>query len=185
MNDTELDRLLDTWKAPAPPRTLRAGLKDRFPRTGRSRVWHPLRWALVVAVASATLAVGTGQRSGNPIGWVFQRLHGWYEAFMFGVEAQQASTIAVRIKQSNPLVYVDGQMVAPPWRKGGGSLWVEVPGDGVYGIVLIPTDLPGFVEAGRLHGNVLEFQAGGKQVRIVCNQAVVDSDRPVYVRREP
>jgi hypothetical protein len=32
---------------------------------------------------------------------------------------------------------------------------------------------------------VIEFQAGGKQVRIECNQAIVDSDRPVFTMRRP
>jgi hypothetical protein len=43
----------------------------------------------------------------------------------------------------------------------------------------------GWVEAGRIHGNVIEFQAGSKQVRIECDRPIVDSDRPVFVMRRP
>ena len=61
---------------------------------------------------------------------------------------------------------------------------VQVPGEGEYLISLFD-GVKGFVEAGRVHGNVLEFQAGAKQVRIVCNRAIVDSDLPIFVRRQP
>ena len=39
--------------------------------------------------------------------------------------------------------------------------------------------LTGWVEAGRIHRNVIEFQAGSKQVRIECDKPIVDSDRGV------
>jgi len=57
-----------------------------------------------------------------------------------------------------------------------------VPGEGVYSIISIP-GLTGWVEAGHIHGNVIEFQAGGKQVRIECNRLLVDSDPPVFTKR--
>jgi hypothetical protein len=34
-----------------------------------------------------------------------------------------------------------------------------------------------------MHGNVIEFQARGKQVHIECNQPIVDGDRPVFAMR--
>ena len=60
MNDTELDRLLDTWEAPAPLPSLREGVRGRFPRA-EPRRFRPLGWMLAIVVASAALAIGTGQ----------------------------------------------------------------------------------------------------------------------------
>jgi hypothetical protein len=69
---------------------------------------------------------------------------------------------------------------------------VQVPGEGVYSIISYPMrshradgGLTGWVEAGRIHGNVIEFQAGGAQVRIECDKPIVDSDRPVFALRRP
>ncbi len=60
MTDTELDELLDTWQAPVPPRSLRAGLDASFPARKPRRVFGgPLRWAIVVgAIGAAFLALG-------------------------------------------------------------------------------------------------------------------------------
>ena len=60
---------------------------------------------------------------------------------------------------------------------------VQVPGEGVYWITFFRRRLTGWVEAGRIHGSVIEFQADGKQVRIECSRPIVDSDRPVFVMR--
>jgi hypothetical protein len=62
---------------------------------------------------------------------------------------------------------------------------VQVPGEGVYSITSYPRGLTGWVAAGHIHGSVIEFQAGGKQVRIECNRPIVDSDRPVFARHRP
>jgi len=60
-----------------------------------------------------------------------------------------------------------------------------VPGDGVYSIIFYPAGLTGWVEAGRIRRDVIEFQAGGKQVRIECNRPIVDSEHPVFAMRRP
>jgi len=59
MNDTELDDMLNTWKAPEAPASMRAGLQSRFPAK------RPLRllglrppWILAFAAAAGALAVG-------------------------------------------------------------------------------------------------------------------------------
>lgn len=53
MNDTDLDELLDTWTAPAPPPLLRNRVRrefqDRNPRPNRKR------WVVVTLVAAAVL----------------------------------------------------------------------------------------------------------------------------------
>jgi hypothetical protein len=59
MNDTELDELLDTWKAPDVPASLRAGLRLRFPAgNARTAIGVPSRWLAAFALAAGTLALG-------------------------------------------------------------------------------------------------------------------------------
>ncbi len=192
MNETELDRLLDTWEAPAPPLSLREGLRARFPRVERRRFARPLGW-VVVAVASVTLAIGLGQSGENPRDFQLARvLNQLYGNFLQGLEAWQATSIVTRIRQSEPEVYVDGQLVAPLAYGVGATINVRVPGDGVYFITSyrMPSrqadgGLTGWVEAGHIHRNVIEFRAGNKQVRIECNKPIVDSDRPIFALRRP
>ena len=87
---------------------------------------------------------------------------------------------------------MDGLLVAPLEYGPAASMNVQVPEDGVYVITSYPMPshrvdggLTGWVEAGHIHGNVIEFQAGSKQVRVECNKPIVDSDRPVFVLRRP
>lgn len=193
MNETELDRLLDTWTAPAPPSSLREGLRARFPRAERRRFARPLGWVLAVTVASITLSIGMGQSGDNLRGFrLIRMLNQLYENFQNGLEAWQSTSIVTQIRQSDPKVYVDGLLVAPLAYGPAASLNVQVPEDGVYVITSYPMPshqadgaLTGWAEAGRMHGNVIEFQAGSKQVRIECNKPIVDSDRPVFVLRRP
>jgi len=140
---------------------------------------------LVIAAATATLAIGMEQNGENS--WDFRLLrvlNRLYEGFMQGLEARQAASIKARIRQSEPKVYVDGQLVAPLEYGPAGRMDVQVPGEGAYSIISYP-GLAGWVEAGHFHGNAIEFQAGSKQVRIECNKPIVDSDRPVFARRRP
>jgi len=197
MNDTELDRLLDTWEAPAPPPSLREGVRGRFPRAEPRRSARPLGWALVFVVvfvvASAALAIGMEQSDTNP--WDFQLvgvLNRFYQNVMVAFEAHRATYIRDQIRQSQPKVYVDGQLVAPLQYGPAARMDIKVPGEGVYSIVSYPMHshqadggLTGWVEAGRIHGNVIEFQAGSKQVRIECDKPIVDTDRPVFALRRP
>jgi hypothetical protein len=189
MNDIELDRLLDTWSAPAPPPSLREGLRARFPRVEHRRFAYPLRWALAIGVISATLVIGMERSRESQLGYqVVRVVNRLYENFMEGLEAWRATLLVAQIRQSEPKVYVDGQLVAPLEYGHAASMNVNVPGEGLYSIITYPMPghradggLTGWVEAGNVRGNVIEFQAGGKQVRIECNQPIVDSDRPVFV----
>lgn len=193
MNDTELDQLLDTWETPAPSSSLRQGLRARFPRPERPRFARPLGWVLVTAVASVTLAIGLGQSGENP--WDFRIVrfvNHLYQDSLEGLEAWQAPGRVARIRQSEPKVYVDGQLVAPLKYGPAATMDVQVPGDGVYAITSYPMPryradggLTGWVDAGHIHGNVIEFQAGSKLVRIECNKPIVIFDRPVFARRLP
>lgn len=59
MNDTELDDMLNTWKAPAAPASMRAKLQSRFPAKPPLRFLgvRP-RWILAFAAATGALALG-------------------------------------------------------------------------------------------------------------------------------
>lgn len=193
MNETELDQLLDSWAAPAPPLSLREGLRERFPRVERRRFFRPLGWALAVVVALVTLSIGMGQSSEG--GWdsrLVNILNQLYEHFLDGIKAWQSIGIVRQVRESDPKVYVDGLVAAPLEYGPGASMKVQVPGDGEYVIMTYPMPshqadgVPtGWVEAGHIHANVIEFQAGSKQVRIECNKPIVDSDRPVFALRRP
>jgi len=182
MNDKELDQLLDCWEAPPSPRSLRDGLRARFPRAERRRIAHPLRWLLVAGAASVALAVGMEQTGASP--WDFrigQTFQGWYEAFKSGVEFHHAAYIVGMIRNSDPKVYIDGKLAGSVEFKHATRMDVDVPGEGVFSVMLV-RGLDGFTEDGTIHGNMIEFQAGSKQVRIECNSPVVHSERPVSVR---
>jgi hypothetical protein len=181
MNDNELDRLLDTWEAPSPPATMREGLRARFPRPERRRFAHWRKWVLLTAAASATLTITLGQSGANP--WTFQ-LTRFFEGITQSLEAWRAREIVSRVRQSDPKVYVDGQLASPPNFGPAARINIHVPGDGVYSIISMP-GLAGWAAAGQIHGSVVEFKAGNKQVRIECNKPIVRSDLPIFVRRQP
>ena len=184
MNDAELDQLLAAWEAPAAPPSLRNGLKARFPRAERRSFVHPLRWVLVIVAASLTFAIAMEQTGENPWGFGLVRaLHGLHDHLWGGLQAWRATSIAAQIRQSEPKVYVDGELVGPLEYGPAATMNVQVPGEGLYSITAYRGRLDGWVRAGHIHGNVIEFQAGSKQVRIECNQPIIDSDRPVLARR--
>ena len=189
MNDIELDRLLDAWQPPAPPPSLRAGLRRRFPHPARSRFGRTLRWGLAIAIASATLAVATDQAgsSGSLLAVYARRI---YHTIMLNLELREASRVMARIRQTGAGVFVDGQPVSSALQFGPPSMMeVSIPGDGVYRIFLFNTDLldglKGWTLSGSLQGNVLHFQAGAKTVRIEFSKSVTDSEIPVSTHRVP
>ena len=190
MNDTELDRLLDAWEAPAPAQSLRDGLRARFPRTERTRFVRPLKWGLAgLCMLGLTLAIGqTAESHGD---FVMGAVTHVYEGLAMMVDAHRAAFITAEIRQFQPKVYVDGRLAGPLEYVHGSSFRVSVPG-GIYGVVLfrIPKYVQegshwAYVEAGRMHGNLIEFDAGGHHVRIECNKTIVDDNRPVFIMRQP
>jgi len=193
MNDTELDRLLDAWEAPPPRPSLRENLRLRFPRAERRRFSSPLRWALVAAVASITLAVGMGQSGRNPAdNPLIGILNHMYEHVLFVMETWRAKSIVDHIRQSDPKVYVDGQLVGPLEYGPAATMRVDVPGDGTYSLTSYPVSRQdaagrptGWTEAGQIQGDRIEFQAGSRQVRIKCNRPITDSELPIFARRHP
>ena len=192
MNDTELDRLLNTWSAPASPAIDAGAPPGALPRVERPGFARPLKWALVgLCSLGLTIAIAqTGESHGDAL---LRAVHLHIRGLVMMVDAHRASLITAAIRQSQPKVYVDGELAAPLGYGNSSTLRVDVPGDGVYYALFFsyftqlaePGRPTGWVEAGSIHGNVIEFQAGGKQVRIECNQSIVDGERPVFVRRQP
>ena len=196
MNDQEMDRLLDAWQAPEPAPSLRDGLSARFPRAERIGFVRPLKWALaalVVCIAlTAALTVGEAQSSDGPSDFAVVRvLYRAYEHLMWIRDTHRAPGVIAKIRDSDPKVYINGLPAAPLQYGPAATLDVEVPGDGVYSVALYRVGerrmengrLTGWVEAGGIRGNAIEFTAGSSQVRIECNQPIMDSDRPVFVIR--
>jgi hypothetical protein len=186
MNDQELDRLLDRWEAPSPSRALREAVRARLPRAeGRVRRF-PLRWVLAVAAVSATLAIAMGQggdASMEGFGAHLMRLHNMFFRWMH--PSYGAQELRSKLLRSEPKIYVDGQLLKTPqfgaWRAG--TTWVEVPGGGVYLFTSYSGGASGFTEAGKVHGNVLQFRAGSRFVRIECNAPITEDDQSIYVSR--
>jgi len=186
MNDTELDQLLDSWKAPVPEPSLREGLQARFPRPERRRLVTPRRLLLVAAAATVTMALGTEQRREDAWSGLIGLASRICDGIELAIEAWQAPRFAVRVRDSDPRVYVDGQLAPPLAYGGSGTFKIQVPGEGTFGLLVYGTlrNAPrGWVEAGRVHDNAIEFQADGKPVRILCNQPIISGERPVFVQR--
>ncbi len=182
MNENELDQLLDTWEAPAPPPSLRERLRARFPRAERRSIVRPLGWALAIAGLSAALAVGMEQSGATP--WDFrlgQMLDQFHRHLIEAFEAHRAAYTVGEIRESGPKVYVDGQFAGAPEFRHATRIDVQVPGEGVYSILLYRGESAAWKKNGWIHDNKIEFQAGGKQVRIECNRSIAGSEgRPVY-----
>jgi hypothetical protein len=161
---------------------------------------------LAIAVVSCTVVIGTEQRGVNPSDFRFvrtvNRLYGnlvdatpralripW---LFESLEAWLATSMVSQIRQSEPKVYVDGQLVAPLVYGPAASMTVYVPGQGKYSIIFYrrfevgewrALKLTGWLEGGRIHDNLIEFRVDSKQVRIECNKPIVDADRPVFALR--
>jgi hypothetical protein len=183
MNDSELDRLLNAWEAPAPPRGLRERLTEsRQQRTAplRSR----LRWLLAMGVAFAALTVAMGQ-SGDS--WADSRLAqavmAFYEHIVDGIEAHRVTALSRQIMESDPRVFVDGKSAPALVRRHSAVFEVQVPGDSVYWVVFWSKPLSGWARTGQIHGSYIEFEAGAHHVVITCNQRLLISDRAVQVYR--
>ena len=80
-------------------------------------------------------------------------------------------------------VYVDGRLVLTKENAGSGPvIWVRLPGQGRFLAALDPQHNPLFAQAGHVNGNVLEFQSGTTEFRIVCSRPITTGgDRPLFV----
>jgi hypothetical protein len=144
---------------------------------------------LVVLAATATLAIGMEESRQNSWGsGIVQLFSEVYEGVTGTIETWPSRRVTAQVRQSDPRVYVDGELSAPlkygplvgPW--GEAAMIVRIPGEGRFYITpqRVADD---WIEVGLIHDNVIEFQAGRKSVRIVCNKQIVDTDRPVFVHQ--
>ncbi len=184
MNDSELEEMLNRWKAPAAPRGLRARVLANYPRRERPGLGRLLRWGFAMAAVAGMLALGAQGGGGvlENLGDGIYRLHvdtvNWVHDAWVG-------HIAHAFLHSHPKIYVDGELRSDVEVGGSGvGLWLRIPGEGKYLIGLRRTAFEGPVppRAGRFDGHALEFQAGGRTVRIESNGTYGFHERlPVYV----
>jgi hypothetical protein len=183
MNDNELDEALNKWRTPAPSNALRARVLEQFPRRERRSFARPLRWGLAMAAAMCLLAIGGAQSGGGlgNLGDGLMRLHN--DAFNF-VGDLWVGHVMTAFRNSNPKIYVDGELRADAEFGGSGiGLWLRVPEDGKYFIGMRRTAFEGPVppRSGRFDGRTLEFQSGARAVRIEAAETFGFERLPVYV----
>jgi hypothetical protein len=183
MNDTELDRCLDSWQVPAPPRELREKLRARFPGVERRDVRRPRRWLLATAVAFAALAVAMGQSGDSPAGSrIAQALAEFWQHITDAFETHRAMAMVKRILESQQQVWIDGAPAGPLQHRHANVMHLNVLRERPYLITFWPRALDGWTVTGRAHGNYLEFEAGPHHVVVMCDRPLPVSDSPVLVR---
>ena len=186
MNDSELEEVLNRWKAPAPPRDLRARVLASYPRRERPSLGRLLRWGFGDGGGAGVLRVGSAGRrrsAGESRGRDLSPAH---RHGQLGRRRSGSDTSRTHFCNSHPKVYVDGELRSRrgSGRLGSGVCGCELPAEGKYLIGLRRTAFEGPVppRAGRFDGHALEFQAGGRTVRIESNGTYGFHERlPVYV----
>jgi hypothetical protein len=169
MTDTELDQVLDRWEAPLPSPGLRARVLRNVPQPERRRGVRPLRWVLAIAVASCLLAIGMGQTGHTAVENLAGQLHTYRERLGRLANQLWVGHILAAFRDSHLKFYVDGELRADATFGGSGEgWWLRTPGEGKYYLTLSRFVFEGPVppRAGRFDGHVLEFQSGGRVVRI-------------------
>jgi hypothetical protein len=167
MNENELDQMLDRWKSPLPSRGLRARVLNRYPR--RERLWfgRPLRWAGAMALVLLMFALGTGLAQHG----VLDNFAGGVREFSDGVgqwfDDMWTGHIVMAFRNSQPKVYVDGELQTDAVVGGSrGGLWIQFPGEGRYLLAYRLGGFRGSSTPARFDGHTIDFQAGGRSVRV-------------------
>jgi hypothetical protein len=168
MNDQELDRVLNRWKTPEPSRGFRRRVLENYPRRERPNFGRLLRWSLAMAAVLCMLAIGAAQSGGalENLGDGILRLHNntinWIGDLWVG-------HITDAFRNSNPKIYVDGELRSDVEFGGRGiAVWLRIPGEGKYYVAMRGTAIEGPrpPRAGVFDGHALDFQLGGRHVRI-------------------
>jgi len=184
MTENELDQLLNRWRTPVPSTQLRERVLEKLPRRERRGFGRALGWAAAAAVLLCMLAIGTAQSGHGALENFATGLRHFSENVTQFVDQLWAAHVLAAFRGSHLKIYADGQL-APDAEYGGGgsSMWVRLPGDGKYSFWLNPMGLGSLsMLAGRFDGHVLEFQAGGRAVRIESSGTYgFGMERPVYV----
>jgi len=126
-----------------------------------------------------TLSQDGGERVYDRIVLSWTTFPGW-------LRGQHGSGQNGRMRLAGPQLYVNGQLAASQRDAGSGPvIWVHLPGQGRFLVALDPQGNPRFIQAGHVSGNVVEFQSGSTQFRIVCTDPVAaGGDRPVFVYQQ-
>jgi hypothetical protein len=186
MNDEELNRALDGWKAPEAPAELRGRVLAKYPRPELRSFGRVLRWGLAMAAVVGMLAIGSAQSGGGTmesLGNGIVRLHNdtinWIGDLWVG-------HIMHAFRHSNPKIYVDGELRSDAEFGGDGvTAWLRLPVEGKYLIGMRRTAFEGGKvppRAGRFDGHALDFQAGSHTVRVESRGTYGFHEQlPVYV----
>jgi hypothetical protein len=192
MNDTELDRLLNAWRAPDPGRELRekigaATVRERYTNLRNQRtapLRSRLRWVVAVGVAFAALTVAMGQSGQPSVGSrLAQTLTDCWERIMFSIRVHRVQALVGQIMDSDPQVSVDGKPAPAVQRWHASTLLVQVPGDRAYYVSFFSLPRDGWQHTGQIRETYLDFEAGVHHVMIVCNRRLLISDSPIWVMR--
>ncbi len=171
MTDSELDQLLNRWQPPAASPLLRERVLEKFPRRERRGFGRPLAWSAAMALVLCMIAIGTAQSGHGTLENFATGLRHFSENVTQFVDQLWAAHVLAAFRGSHLKIYMDGQF-APDAEYGGGgsSMWVRL---GLGSVSML---------AGRFDGHVLEFQAGGRAVRIESSGTYGSGmERPVYV----
>ena len=167
MTDRELDQILDRWTVPTPPPALRRQVLGSWAPPARRGFIRPLQWAAALALASGMLTLGATQASPGLLDHFASVLHHFAGGSQSWVDQMYMAHVIAAYRHSNPKVYIDGELREDAEIGGSsGSMCVRVPGEGKYYLALHLRDFKGAYSPGRFDGHALEFDAGGRAVRI-------------------
>jgi len=169
MTDNELDRILNRWQAAQPSSGFRGRVLDNFPFSVRRTFKRPIRWALAIAAASGVLAIGMERNGHWSIEDLAAQVQGYPVRVMTWVGRAWVGHVLAGFRDSQLKIYVDGELRTDAEFGGGGEgWWVRVPGEGKYLLAMSRLMFEGPVppRSGQFDGHVLEFQSGGRAVRI-------------------
>jgi hypothetical protein len=184
MTENELDEMLNRWRAPKPSAGFRAQVLARVPQREKRRFGWPMRWAAAAAVVLCVLSVGTAQDGHPSFGALARAMSHVHDDLFVLVDQLWLDYQVAHFRGSNPKIYVDGELVSGAEFGGQATgLWLRVPGEGKYYMTLNRRAIEGPAPppAGRFDGHVLEFESGGRTVRIESAASGGGRRRPVYV----
>ena len=185
MNDHELDQALNRWKAPEPSHGFRARVLAGFPRRERPNYSRLIRWGLAMAAVLCMLAIGAAQGGRGALENLGDGVYQLHANAINWIGDLWVGHIAQAFRNSNPKVYVDGELrTDAEFGSSGVTAWVRVPGEGKYYVALRRTAIEGPAppRAGVFDGHALDFQAGGRHVRIESSHTYGFHEHlPLYV----
>ena len=183
MNDHELDQALKRWRTPAPSPQLRARVLAGAP--DRRRFRPPLRWALALAATLGLLAIASAQNGRGALESLSTTAREASDHMAAFFDHIWIAHIVSAFGNSEPKVYIDGELQSGEVFQTRGARCSIRLGRDKYYVLFSAHAFEGPVPppAGRFDGHVLEFQAGGRAVRVEARHHYgFGGERPVYVK---